>query len=189
MNAAKQAAWLFAALISLACCGWYFASSSHIAQLDEHTLSTTPDTIVNQLTLKQFDANGRLINSLNTPLLKHIPANNTHWFMKPRILITQATDEAPWEINALEATSLFGGEQITFNKNVIIHQRSGKHPESTIKTEEMIYYPQKKLAVTEQEVTFFQPGNIVKSLGMKAYLDKKQVQLSRARGIYDPKQG
>lgn len=186
MNAAKQAAWLFTALITLACSSWYFASSSPVAQLDDYTLSITPDTIVNQLTFRQYDANGRLANYLQTPLLHHIAQNNTHWLKAPHIIIAQ-TDQPPWEIDAQEATSLYGGSEITFNQNVMLHQASSQQqPENTLQTETIIYYPQKKMAVTEKEATFTQPGNKVQSIGMKAFLDQKRVQLSRARGSYDP---
>ncbi|WP_133128217.1 LPS export ABC transporter periplasmic protein LptC [Legionella nagasakiensis] len=190
MNASKQAAWLFIALISLACSGWYFASTPATQKLDDKTLSTTVDTTIHQLTVYQYDAHGKLVNYLQTPLLRHIPQDNKHWLKTPHIIITQAK-EPPWEIRSKQAISLHGGEKITFSKSVVIHQpKDGHTPESTLKTEEMIYFPKEKLAMTEKEVTYEQPGNIVQSTGMKAYLAEKRVQLlNRARGIYDPKHG
>ncbi|AHE67465.1 LPS export ABC transporter periplasmic protein LptC [Legionella oakridgensis] len=191
MNAGKQAVWLFIALIALACSGWYFASTPAVAiKLDAQTLSTTVDTTISQLTVRQYDAHGELANYLQTPLLRHIPKDNTHWLKTPHIMITQAK-ESPWEIRSKQAISLYGGQKITFNKNVIIHQsQHGQTPESTLTTEEMIYFPKDKLAITDKEVTYQQPGNIVQSTGMKAYLAEKRVQLlNQARGTYDPQHG
>ena len=59
MIAAKQAAWLFITMIALACSGWYFAGSATTFKLDEHTLSTTTDMVVNNLTVHQFDKDGK----------------------------------------------------------------------------------------------------------------------------------
>ncbi len=190
MNAAKQAAWLFVALICLACSGWYFASAKHINKLDEHTLSTTADMIINELTVQQFDTNGRLANYLKTPLMRHVSFNNTNLLKTPHIVIAQDNQPA-WEIHAEQATSLLGGQQITFNKNVVVHQEKDEHTqESTLKTEAITYYPKDKLASTLLDVTFEQPGNIVHSKGMNAYLAEKHVELlSEARGTYEPSRG
>lgn len=185
MNAAKQAGWAFITLIMMACSGWYFASSSSIATLDDQTLSTTPDTIVSQLTVQQFDANGELSHYLHTPNMRHIPLNNTNQLATPHIIIHQKNQPA-WEIDANEATALHGGLQITFNTNVIIHQQKDQHTqESTLKTEELTYYPKEQLATTLKDVTFVQAGNKVQSTGMNAYLAESRVQLlSNTRGTY-----
>ena len=190
MNAAKQAIWLFVALISLACSGWYFASVKVVRKLDEHTLSTTADMVINNLTVQQFDTNGHLVNYLKTPIMRHISLNNTHWLKSPQIIITQQ-NQPDWEINAEQATALNGGEQITFNKDVVIHQGKDEHTqESTFKTEAMTYFPKDKIASTLLDVTYEQPGNIVKSTGMKAYLAEKHVVLlSQARGVFNPSTG
>jgi lipopolysaccharide export system protein LptC len=189
LNAAKQAAWLCVMLISLACSGWYFASSKPVRKLDEHTLSTTVDTIVTNLTVHQFDKNGRLASYLKTPLMRHIPVNNTHWLTTPHIIIAQE-NQPSWEIHAQQATALHGGQQITFNKKVVIHQDKDEHTlESTLKTEALTYFPKDKLATTSLDVTYERPGTIVQSTGMKAYLAEKRVLLSQARSTYVPNRG
>lgn len=191
MIAAKQAAWLFIALISLACSGWYFASSPAIAKkLDEQTLSTTADVIINNLTVHQFDAHGQIANYLKTPLMHHIPSNNTHWLKAPHVIVTQK-NQPSWEIHAEQATSLYGGQEITFKKNVIVHQDKDEHTqESTLKTEAITYYPKDKFATTLLDVTYEGPGHVVQATGMKAYLAEKRVRLlSQARGTYEPNKG
>lgn len=190
MNAAKQALWMFITLIGLACSGWYFASSKPMIKLDKHTLSTTTDITINHLVVHQFDKNGLLVNSLKTPLMHHIALNDTHVLKTPHIVIAQENQPA-WEIHAEQATSLHGGQEITFNKNVIIHQAQDERTlESTLKTESMTYFPKDKLATTILEVTYERPGNIVQSTGMKAYFAEKRVLLlSNARGTYVPNPG
>jgi lipopolysaccharide export system protein LptC len=190
MIATKQAAWLFAALLCIACSSWYFASSPIVVKLDKHTLSTTADMIINNLTVHQFDTEGRLVNDLKTPLMRHISANNTHWLKNPRIIVSQQNQPA-WTIHAQQATALHGGQQIIFNENVIIHQEKDEHTqESTFKTESITYFPKDKLATTLLDITYERPGNIVQSTGMKAYLAEKRVQLlSQAKGTYEARDG
>jgi lipopolysaccharide export system protein LptC len=190
MNAAKQAAWLLMALVLLACSGWYFARAPFSIKLDNQTLSTTPDTTITHLTVQQFDANGQLSHYLKTPLMHHIPLNNTHQLTTPHIIITQPNQPA-WEIRAQQATALQGGQQITFNNDVIIQQKKDAHTEaSTLKTEEITYFPNTQLATTLKDVTFVQSGNRVQSTGMNAYLAENRVQLlSHTRGTYASNQG
>ncbi len=190
MNAAKQAAWLFIALLALAFSGWYFASSTAVIKLDKLTLSTSPDTIIKQLTVQQFDTHGKLSHYLKTPLLHHIPLDNTHQLTTPHIIIYQPNQPA-WEISAKTATALYGGEQITFNNHVIVHQKQNKNrQESTFQTEELTYFPKTELATTPKEITFEQAGNVVHSTGMKAYLAQNHIQLlNNASGTYAPNHG
>ncbi len=178
------------ALVLLACSGWYFARSPTHIQLDTQTLSTTPDTSITHLTVQQFDANGQLSHSLKTPLMHHIPLNNTHQLTTPFIMITQKNQPA-WEIHAKNATAIQGGQQITFNNDVIIHQKKDAHTQaSTLKTEEITYFPKTQLATTLKDVTFVQSGNRVQSTGMNAYLAENRVQLlSHTRGTYASNQG
>lgn len=188
MNAAKQAAWLFCALIALACSGLYFASSNPVARLDNKTLSLAADTVITNVTVRRFDIAGKIVNYLQTPEVQHIPANNTHLLKSPHIALTQ-NDQPAWVIKSKHAKAINGGERITFMHDVVIHQSKDKHTqESTMKTEELTYFPKEKMATTDLAVRFEQPGTIVHSEGMIAYLEEKRVQLlSQARAIFEPK--
>lgn len=187
MNAAKQAAWLFLTMIVLACSGWYFARSPVLHKLDDTTLLQIPDSVIKTLTVRQFNEQGRMANRLETPLLRHTPQNDTHFLQKPIILITQ-DNQSPWHIQSEKAIAINGQEQITFIKNVIIHQDKGEHnDESTLRTEKIIYFPNLQKAATNLAVTFEQSGTVVNSVGMNAWLNEKKVQLlHQARGHYAP---
>lgn len=187
MNAAKQAVWLFIALLTLACSSLYFASSKPVNRLNDSILSNTPDTVISDLVVKRFDEAGKLVNYMQTPDLQHVPANNTHLIKLPHLILTQ-NDDPPWEIRAKQARSINSGEQITFIKDVVIHQgKNKKGQESTIKTEIMDYFSKTKVASTNAPVRFEQPGSVVLSKGMKAYFEDKRVELSHARATFEPK--
>ncbi len=190
MNAVKQTIWLLFTLIILTVSGWYYVNMESITKLDGDTLSSTVDTTVSQLTVRQFNSEGLLTNLLTAPLMQHIPKGNIHLFQTPHIVIAQE-DQPAWEIRSKKAKSLNGGQKIIFSKQVIVHQNPGsKTQESTLKTEEVTYFPKEKKATTDLFVTFEQPGNIVESTGMNAYLDEKRVELlHQARGSYAPAKG
>ncbi|MDP1602434.1 MAG: LPS export ABC transporter periplasmic protein LptC [Legionella sp.] len=188
MNAAKQATWLFFAMIALACSGWYFASRDTVVKLDEQTLATTADSVVIGLTVRQFDAKGSLANFLESPEMQHIPEKNTNLFKSPHIVLAQENQPA-WDIRSEKAQSINKGEQITFIKKVIIHQGKDAHTEdSTFKTEELTYFPKQKFATTALAIVFEQAGSIVHSTGMNAYLNDKHIELlGKAHATYQPK--
>jgi lipopolysaccharide export system protein LptC len=191
MNAAKQSAWGFFLLMVLSCSGWYFASSSSVIKLDDNTLAKTPDSIATGIKVWQFNAKGTLAHVLESPKAKHIPEKNTYFFDFPHIILSQEKDEPTWDIRAEKAIALSKGKQITLIGNVIIHQeKSIKSPESTLKTEELAYFPEKKFATTTRAVIFEQPGSTIHSQGMNAYLEQKRVELlNKARATYEPNHG
>lgn len=187
MSAARQAFYLFSVLLALACSGWYFASSETKFRLDANTLLKTSDTVITHLTLQQFGANGQPVNTLRSPFIRHIPENNQHWIKTPHITIAQE-GQGPWEINAQQATALYGGTKVILKDQVSIHQHpSSKNDEKTFTTEQITYFPKTKHAITSKAIVFKQPGHQVNAKGMKADLEKKHIELlNDARGSYVP---
>ncbi|MGQ3891249.1 LPS export ABC transporter periplasmic protein LptC [Legionella sp. CNM-4043-24] len=187
MNAARQAAWLFCAMIALACSGWYFASTPVPVKLDEQTLANTPDYVIQGFALRQYDAKGTLINFIESPRLEHIPNQDTNLISSPHITVKQ--DDLPaWDIRSEQAKAINRGDSITFTKNVIIHQGKGRSNQpSTFKTEELVYFPKKKYATSNAAVIFEQPGSVVHANGMNAWLEDRHVELlGKTHATYEP---
>lgn len=187
MNATRQAGGLLFTLIILACAGFYFASSLPVIKLDEQTLSMTVDTTVTHLMVTRFDEQGQLADRLQTVEMRHIPAKNTHLLQAPHIIIARS-NQAPWKIEAQKAQAIDGGKQITFSQKVIVSQvASANNRPNRLSTEELIYYPKKKLATSSLDVIFEQPGNIIHSQGMNVFLNEKHVQLlGKTQAVYEP---
>ena len=188
-NIAKQSIWLLLAALMLIGSTWYYKQIKPNFRLDSDALSTTIDSTVSQLTVRQYNQEGELANVSTSPLMEHIPKDNIHLLQTPHIVIKEK-DQAAWEINSLKAKSYDGGERIIFINKVIVHQDADeKNQESTLKTEEITYFPKEKRATTNLFVTFEQPGNTMESTGMNAYLDEKRVELLHgAKGSYAPSQ-
>lgn len=189
MSSSKQAAWLFCMLILLACFGWYFMREPPHLQIDDKNLSRSPDIITTYIALRRFNETGKLIHFLESPEIQHIPENNIHLIQSPHIILAPEDHQPSWEINAQYARSIHGDEQIILQKDVRVHQNQTEHnPSSLMKTEELIYFPKTKLAMTDREISFEQPGSIVHAQGMRAYFADKRIQLlSKARATYEPK--
>ena len=186
---AQQAVWLFIALMGLACSGWYFASTPVKIKWNTDRLSTTTDMTIHQLTVHQFNSEGQLANHLQTPLMRHQPSKDTYDLKTPHIIVIQYHQPA-WQINAQSATALYGGEKITFEHHVVLHQDKGARNEaSTFKTETITYFPHKKQAITTDNITYEREDLTVTAKGMMASLAEKHVQLtSNVRARYQPKE-
>ncbi|WP_454781190.1 LPS export ABC transporter periplasmic protein LptC [Legionella sp. WA2022007384] len=188
MNATKQLIWLFFTLITLACSGWYYSHSTIKIRLDSETLANSVDTTIVNVKVRQFNPQGTIANILTSPFMQHIQNGNVYLLQNPHIIVSQE-EQPPWDISSLKAKSFEGGKQITFTGNVVVRQKKGAE-ESTLKTEEVTYFPKEKKASSDLLVTYEQPGNIVQSTGMNAYLDEKRVELlHQARGSYVPANG
>ncbi|MCC5792499.1 MAG: LPS export ABC transporter periplasmic protein LptC [Legionellaceae bacterium] len=188
MNSAPQnALWIFLIMLALAVSGWYFASNTQQYRLDEDALSITADNRIRNLQVTRFDASGALLHQLTTPYMVHIPKDDTNHFSEPRILIVDKK-QAPWKIQASKGISLHGGEKIHLQDKVIMEQSIGDKGETNrFLTDAIDYYPRKKFAETQAPIRYQQPGSSVESLGMRAWLEHKHIQLlSRARGRYEP---
>jgi lipopolysaccharide export system protein LptC len=192
MNKIKLASLTLTFLIGIACSSWYFVNSLRNIKVtfNDKSLLSSIDATVTDLTVQQYDSDGVMINFLETPSMRHIPENNTHLLTTPHIIVHEK-DKAPWEINALEAVALHGGEEVTFKRDVVLLQREHENTDATtLFTEEITYFPNTKIAVTQKDVRFQQANNSVRATGIKAYLAEGRVQLlSNARGHYEQKHG
>ena len=183
MNKMNQSLWLAASLAGFAYFCFSFLKTEINYTLDANALATSIDTVVTELTVYQFDKAGKLTHHLYTPELQHVPKNDTHELKSPQIKLMQP-NQADWQIDANHAQAIHGGTEITFHGNVIVHQdKKG----NTLNTEELTYYMNEKLATSKMKVLFKQPGSTVQSKGMRAYLDKKYIQLlSQSHATFEP---
>lgn len=188
MNGAKQATWLFLTLILLATSGWYFAKSPEEVLLDNQILIKTPDMYVADLTVKQFDEQGKLAHQIKTPGLFHIPQDDRYQIRTPDVFVFHQHNDI-WHIQSQKASLIQGGETITFDDNVVISQMTAlsQAAVSVMKTESLTYLPKTKKALTSRFVSFEQAGTQIESEGMEAWLAEKKVHLlHKARGHYVP---
>ncbi|OGV49942.1 MAG: LPS export ABC transporter periplasmic protein LptC [Legionellales bacterium RIFCSPHIGHO2_12_FULL_42_9] len=173
MDKIRQSLWLTASLAAFAYFCFSFLKTDIQYTLDANALATSIDTVITELTVYQFDETGKLTHHLYTPELQHTPKNDTHNLKSPHVKLIQP-NQASWQIDANHAQAIHGGTEMTFHGNVLVHQ---DEKGNTLNTEELTYYRNEKLATSKTKVLFKQPGSTVQSKGMRAYLDKKYIQL------------
>ena len=165
-------------------------SKNNQIEIDREKLKNAVDLTVTNINFKEFNQKGELANYLETPLVEHVPKNNTHLLTKPHIIVKEE-DKAPWDINAQYAKAVKGGQKITFSNDVTIAQKKDiKNGNILLRTEEITYFPNKKYAITKKDVKLQQDESIVEATGLKAFLAENRIQfLSKTHGHYEQKNG
>lgn len=150
-----------------------------------HNSTDTPDSFMVNATYLRMDQNGNLHNKIFVTKMLHYTNNNMSDFTNPKVII-YGKDQSPWNITANYGQSEAGIEKVYLWNNVKIHQAaSTNNSEMTITTTKLTIFPQTQSAETDQPITIIQPGEQVNSVGLKANLQKGEVQLlSQAKGVY-----
>lgn len=188
MHKTKLINWGCIIITAFVCSFWYYMSKTNSIgfNIDKEKLKNSVDATINDISFKEFNHKGELANFLETPMIEHIPKNNTHFLTKPHIIVREE-DKDPWDINAKSAKAIKGGKKITFSNDVSIAQKKdvGKG-DILLLTEEITYFPNKKYATTKKDVKLRQDNSIVEATGLKAFLAESRIKfMSNARGHYE----
>lgn len=172
-NFIKKGVWLLLTLTGFVFFSLQLSKQHGIEKPRLHLLAAGVDAAIFNLSVHQFDENGTLKNTLFTPEVIHFPQKKMHQLREPIITVHQ-DNQPDWQIRSQTAHALLGNKKITFLGDVLIQQ-----PEkgNQVHTESLTYYTEKRIATSSAMIEFKQPGTIVHSQGMRAYLDKKIIQL------------
>lgn len=170
---------------ALAFSTWLIRKSITEEQTTAHNSTDTPDAFMVNATYVRMDQNGNIHNKIFVSRMEHYAANDTSDFTNPEVMI-YGQDQMPWKVTANYGQSESGIEEVHLWDNVKIHQSAGtNNNELTITTNSLTIFPQEQSAATNQPITIAQPGTVVNSVGLKANLQKGEVQLlSQAKGTY-----
>tara|TARA_B100000989_G_scaffold298988_1_gene291699 strand:+ start:8200 stop:8796 length:597 start_codon:yes stop_codon:yes gene_type:complete len=147
-----------------------------------------PDAFAEQVVATHIDKQGKLHSQLISPRIVHYPDHDSSVASNPHVILYNDKDgKNPWHVTALNGKTIDGDTQIILWDNVKIHEPPGNNNDDmTMTTSYLEVYPDKDFAKTDKPVTFSETGVVVKSVGMKAYINEKRVELlSRAQGVYD----
>ncbi len=184
----QQYIYLFLLIIALGFSGWlYMQSSFNINFLSPKTIAYLPDMMIEDLTVTQFDVEGKPAHYFHTPHLTHFPHKSMSQFTSPQIILSPEEGQ-PWTIRSDKGKAEDGSNKITLIGDVVFHQNAADNEkEKIIKTEEMTYYTKRSWATTQKKVFFEQPGLSVQSTGLAADLKKQQIYLlHQVSSIYNP---
>lgn len=147
-----------------------------------------PDAYAETVLAIQINEQGIKHSEIRAPEVIHFPYENSANITKPSMIIYSDKGEEPWYISSDSGKSVEGSQKITLEENVVLHQPAGpKNQAITINTTLLNVMPKENLVTTDKPIVFTQPGIVVTSIGMNAYMNDKRVELlSHAKGTYDP---
>lgn len=146
-----------------------------------------PDAFVDDVDLSNLDATGRLTSRLWAKRMQHYPDDDSTTLDNP-LLDIYRPDEPPWRISAQQGWIKSGGSEVLLERNVEIHRaETTKLRPTDIYTSKLRIFPDRNYAETDVPITYRSTGLEVRSVGMRAYMDKGQVELlHKVRAIHQP---
>ena len=175
-------------LIILACLtiALILHNSPHHENLLKQQLDHQPNAFIHKVDYYQYNDKGDLHSHLVSPYIIHFSRNNSFYFILPHCLIYTSQHE-PWAISADRGKSQNEIEWIYLWGHVKIHEPPHtKELETTITTKNMIIFPSRSFAQTDQPVTIVRPDSIIKATGMTTDLKHGIIRLiSHTLGIYE----
>ena len=142
-----------------------------------------PNIIVYNADGFQTNLQGHIQYRLQSDQSTHYQKNNKTLLTKP-IAYFYKPNQPYWKMTANMGTTSGKENTILLQGNVIIHQQAGKkNNETTLKTESVTLFPNKKTAQNKVFLTLEQPGFLLKSIGFHGDFNSNKITLlSQASG-------
>ncbi len=167
--------------------GWIYFTASHSISAQEASRKDTPDAFAENIIVSTLNPNGQLTQRLWAEYSEHFPKRDTTRLQTMRMEL-QRNDGPPWQVKSAQALIMKGGEKVQLSGNVELHRAGGPANKRTEAYTDLIdFWPDRDYAETDKPVRFQQPGLEVTAVGMRAYLEKDEVELlSRVHAIQQP---
>jgi len=163
---------------------WGLASTdSHREPIPEASAERA-DFFIREARITRWDPQGDLAQTLESPLVRHYPDSGEIHLSTPRALIPgeQGND---FQIQALEGRMPDSQERITLAGDVQLHDNPPSGRITEMQTEQLILYPPRNYAHTDQPVRVTQGPDYTESRGMEVFFDEQRVELlSEVKGTY-----
>ncbi len=152
-----------------------------------HTHPNEPDAYMENVVATIMNKQGSPSLKIEAPKMVHYVEDDTTFISDPHVTVYRQSPQ-PWYIHSDHAEATNGTEEIVFSENVVIHHPSDiENPTTTMQTEILSVFPDKKEASTDRPVLITQPDTVIHAVGMLANLNDGTVKLlSQAKGDYVP---
>lgn len=144
------------------------------------------DTIAQQLSLKRFDEQGRLIQVLASPHATHYALTKETHFDSPSVLVypTEA-GRAIWQMQAGKGVLTGKKDRLDLSANVDMHEMTANG--KRLQTSQMSWYIQTKVAVTDQAILGTEPGVRLTAIGARFEQASGMIYLlKQVTAVYQP---
>ena len=131
---------------------------------------------------KQFNPQGKLDSIATSESIQHDPRDNSAKLQQPFFTFYKQGRPA-WTLQAESAHIDERGQKIVFQQRVVI---SSSDQQTQIKTPQLVVFPDKKLAKTDQPVTLLNLNGFTRAIGLTADFHKNEIHLlNQVRGQYN----
>jgi len=153
-----------------------------------------PQVYMNNVQIREFDAQGNLHYELSTPRIGHYqakpdaPSAADYTLIKlPTMTFYNADNKAPWQVMAVQGRSENNGQLLRLLDDVLIKQESADLGELQITTSELNVRAREQFAETDKAVKMLSAKGQIDAIGMSADLANSRVQLhSQVNAVYEP---
>lgn len=121
------------------------------------------DYIVEQFSVRRFDINGELQNTVTAEKMLHYPDDNTTEVSLPHVSYHKAP---PTDIFARAALISHDGKQIDLIDDVRVIRQTGNNEASLMETSKLSVFPDEERAQTQEPVVFTQGKSVIKGSGI-----------------------
>jgi len=158
---------------------WLERASTTEASAPQNTRHD-PDYIVDNFTIKRFDPQGKLYQTLQGKQMRHYPDDDSTEVELPHMTYHR---EQKTLINSEQAWIDSGGKTIQLERNVRVRRENLKGPETVLTTSTLTVLSDEEIARTKAPVTITQGETVINGIGMETN-NKTQISVlgGRAHG-------
>ena len=147
-----------------------------------------PDSIAENLLVRQFDEEGRVKYRLTAPYLEHFPDDDASELKKPT-LTQYRPDAAPVTVSGDNARVTRKGEVVFLWDDVkVVRAATVDRPEAVARMPNLTVHPDDGIAFTQSPVEITEDKSWVKGVGMRLDNNTSTFELqSQVTGLYYPR--
>ena len=147
-----------------------------------------PDSIAENLLVRQFDEEGRVKYRLTAPYLEHFPDDDASELKKPT-LTQYRPDAAPVTVSGDNARVTSKGEVVFLWDDVkVVRAAMVDRPEAVARMSDLTVHPDDGIAFTQSPVEITEDKSWVKGVGMRLDNNTSTFELqSQVTGLYYPR--
>jgi lipopolysaccharide export system protein LptC len=147
-----------------------------------------PDSIAENLLVRQFDEEGRVKYRLTAPYLEHFPDDDASELKKPT-LTQYRPDAAPVTVSGDNArVTSKGGVVFLWDDVKVVRAATVDRPEAVARMPDLTVHPDDGIAFTQSPVEITEDKSWVKGVGMRLDNNTSTFELqSQVTGLYYPR--
>lgn len=175
-------------LLLLAGTTYWYSQSTRFSALSNPVSREGADTVVDGVTLTQFDAQGRAVNRLIGERVTHYPSDDRAEVIRPRLVSLRA-DQPQIDAKANHARVEDSGGRVILTGDVTVIRAAGEDgaPPMRLTTQKLVVLPDTEQFSTDAPVLIERGSSRISAVGMDFDNIKRTVKFrSKVQGTVEP---